>query len=171
MKYKIIKSWRKTISLKVKDWQVIVKAPYFVLQGTIDNFVNKNKKWIEKRIKIYKNRKTFWEKEIKSLKIKAKKYIPNRVEEIARDFWLRYNKIKITSAKTRWGSCTSKRNLNFTYRLILTPKDVIDYVIIHELAHLKHMNHSESFWKKVWEMMPNYKKYEKWLKIEWIKFN
>ncbi len=171
MKYKVVKSWRKTLSLWVRNWEIIVKAPYFILQKTIDDFVKKNEKWIEKRLDIHKNRKVLWDKEIKDLKKKAKEYIPSRVEKISKKFWLKYNKIRITSAKTRWGSCSSKKNLNFSYRLILTPKKVIDYVIIHELTHLKHMNHSKDFWLTVKFMMNDYKKYDKWLKVEWVKFN
>ena len=72
--------------------------------------------------------------------------------------------MKITSAKTRWGSCTSKRNLNFTYRLILAPQKVIDYVIVHELCHLRQMNHSKKFWDEVATIMPDYKVQEHWLK-------
>ncbi|WP_187648529.1 M48 metallopeptidase family protein [Nitrosophilus labii] len=64
----------------------------------------------------------------------------------------------------RWGSCSSKKNLNFSYRLIMAPKDVIDYVIIHELSHLTYMNHSKYFWTLVSKRCPNYIEYEKWLK-------
>lgn len=167
IKYKIIKSFRKSISLQIKSWEIIVKAPRFMLQKTIDTFVQKHKDWIVSRLKQEKNKIIYNPKQIEDLKIKARDYIPNRVRELAYKFWFSYNFIKITSAKTRWGSCTSKKNLNFSYRLILTPKDVIDYVIIHELSHLKHMNHSKRFWREVASMMPDYKKKELWLKKEW----
>ena len=98
------------------------------------------------------------------LKKRAKEYIPGRVQILASEHGLKYNKSRITSARSRWGSCSSKKNLNFSYRLMLTPGDVIDYVIIHELAHLKHMNHSKNFWNQVESMMSNYKEKEKWLK-------
>ncbi len=74
--------------------------------------------------------------------------------ELAEQYGFRYNSVKITSAKTRWGSCTSKQHLNFSYRLIMTPRDCIDYVIIHELCHLRQMNHSTKFWKEVAAIMP-----------------
>jgi len=104
--------------------------------------------------------------EILELKQKAKKYIPERVEYFAKKFDKKYNKIKITSAKTRWGSCTSQKNLNFSYRLIQADSKAIDYVIVHELAHLKYMNHSKQFWNHVEEMMSDYKQWDKWLKRE-----
>lgn len=97
-------------------------------------------------------------------KSEAKKYISKRVIELAKDYGLSFNKIKINSAKRRWASCSSKGNLNFSYRLIMAPKSVIDYVIIHELSHLTHMNHSKDFWALVQQRCPNYKAYEKWLK-------
>lgn len=94
----------------------------------------------------------------------ARFYIEEKVTEFSRKFEIEFHKLKITRAHTRWGSCTSQRNLNFSYRLIFTPKFVIDYVICHELAHLTHMNHSKQFWNLVEEYYPNYKEAEKWLK-------
>ena len=161
--YKIIKSFRNSMSLQIKNWQVIVRVPFFMHKKTVESFIDKHKSWIEK--------KTLWRRDslidltkIKYYKNEAKNYIPLRVQELASIHCLEYNNIRITSAKTRYWSCSSKKNLNFTYRLILMPKKVIDYIIIHELAHLKQMNHSKAFWDEVKIMMPDYKKYEKWLK-------
>jgi predicted metal-dependent hydrolase len=86
-------------------------------------------------------------------RLEAKKYIPNRVKEIAQKNKIKFNRVTITSAKTRWGSCTSTSNLNFSYRLIMAPLKTIDYVIVHELAHLKEMNHSKKFRNLVEKMM------------------
>lgn len=141
-------------------------------QFVIEKFVKKHSLWIEKKQKTYKEEKENnpehiqTESEMRDLKHQAKVYIPQRVEYLAKKFAKKYNKIKITSAKTRWGSCTSQKNLNFSYRLIGAEKEAIDYVIIHELAHLKYMNHSKIFWNHVWEMMPDYKKWDSWLKNE-----
>jgi len=77
---------------------------------------------------------------------------------------LRYNKIGITNAKRRWGSCSAKNNLNFSWRLIMAPLSVIDYIIIHELAHIKEKNHSKKFWHFVESILPNYKNQDRWLK-------
>jgi predicted metal-dependent hydrolase len=65
--------------------------------------------------------------------------------------------VKINSAKTRWGSCNRKGSVNFTYRLLFVPEELIDYVVVHELAHLKEMNHSDRFWSVVAQTMPDYK--------------
>lgn len=163
MNIKVIKSFRKTLALQVKNGEVIVKSPFFVTKKTINTFIDKHSGWINKRLEDEKN-SIIDHSKISDYKEKAKEYIPIRAEKIAEQFWLRYNTIKITSAKTRWGSCTSKKNLNFSYRLILCPKKVIDYVICHELAHLTHMNHSAKFWQEVGRLMPDYKKHKKWLK-------
>jgi predicted metal-dependent hydrolase len=87
-----------------------------------------------------------------------------RVELFAEKFGLRYSKVGISNARRRWGSCSPKGNLNFSWRLAMAPVVVIDYVVIHELAHLLVKNHSSHFWKKVEEMMPDYKVYRKWLR-------
>ena len=102
-----------------------------------------------------KHKKIVKEKLIEFYKIEAKKYISSRALEIAKKNKLKYTTLKITSARTRWGSCTNKRGVNFTYRLIMAPSRIIDYVIIHELAHLKEMNHSKKFWDTVDKMSKN----------------
>ena len=102
-------------------------------------------------------------------KKESKKYIIERLDEIAEKYNLQYNTLKITSAKGRWWSCTSKRNINFSYRLIMAPIKTINYVIVHELAHLKQMNHSKYFRTEVEMMMKwlyswDYKIHKNWLK-------
>ena len=90
--------------------------------------------------------------------------IKERIHEYQKHFKFKVNKISIRDQKTRWGSCSSARNLSFNYRLMMAPIEVIDYIVVHEMCHLEHMNHSKSFWKKVHEVMPDYKKHEKFLK-------
>lgn len=94
----------------------------------------------------------------------AKKYITKRADYIANIFKFQFLSISITSAHTRWGSCNYKNKLNFTYKLIMCPKEIIDYIIIHELCHTIEKNHSQRFWSKVRSILPNYKICEKWLK-------
>lgn len=77
---------------------------------------------------------------------------------------LKYNKIKLSDAQKRWGSCSAKGNLNFSWRLIMAPLRVIDYVVVHELAHLEEKNHSKRFWNKIKIMLPDYEQYKDWLK-------
>ena len=97
-------------------------------------------------------------------KNEARRRIPARVAEFAQRFGLAFRVIKIGSASKRWGSCSANGNLNFTWRLMMTPPSVIDYVVIHELAHLEHKNHSKAFWKSVKCMCPDYAVSRRWLR-------
>jgi hypothetical protein len=94
----------------------------------------------------------------------ARAVITERVKLYAARHGFTYRKIRITSARTRWGSCSSMGNLNFTWRLVMAPPEVIDYVVVHELAHLRVNNHTKEFWKQVERIMPDYKRRLKWLK-------
>ena len=96
-------------------------------------------------------------------KNKAAEKILERVQWYAQKSGLEYNKINITNAQKRWGS-SSKKNLNFSWRLIMAPLPVIDYVVVHELSHFQEKSHGKAFWNKVKIMMPNYEKYKNWLK-------
>jgi hypothetical protein len=89
-----------------------------------------------------------------------------RAAELARKNGFRYATIRITSAKTRWGSCGSSGSLNFPWRLVMAPLDVIDYVIVHELVHLRIRNHSKRYWEAVKRIMPDYK-----ARLDWLKQN
>ena len=82
----------------------------------------------------------------KTYRLEAKAYLPNRVEKLAKTFGLVYKKVKINNAKTRWGSCSSENNINLSLQLMRLPDYLIDYVILHELAHTKVKNHSTQFW-------------------------
>jgi predicted metal-dependent hydrolase len=86
------------------------------------------------------------------------------IDSYARDYQFSLNKVRITSARTRWGSCSGKNNLNFTYRLCMAPLSVVEYVVVHELAHLKQHNHSAAFWHIVAKMKPDYQADKGWLK-------
>lgn len=104
----------------------------------------------------------------------SKRYRP--FFELKLNYWnqffpVRYNAFRVKYNSSNWGSCSSKRNINLSIRLILCPEDVIDYVIVHELAHLIHQNHSIQFWKEVERVYPNYKESVKWLKTEGVKLD
>ena len=104
------------------------------------------------------------EKLISFVKRELKKFMTTRVAEIAYTGGFTYDKIRINSAHTCWGSCSGKNSLNFTFKLAFCPMEVIDYIIIHELCHTVHKNHSKSFWNLVSKICPNFMKHEKWLK-------
>ncbi len=182
----ITKSWRKSISMSFDKKGVLqVKAPKFMLSWQIESFIEKNEAWIEKHYNKIRERQEnkkyylFWKEQIdfeslkdlqKYYKSEAKKYIVPRCRELAEKYWFTHEWIRITSASTRWGSCSSKKTLNFSYRLIMAPSESIDYLIIHELCHLRQMNHGPRFWAEVAAIMPNYKIFEKHLKTDGWKY-
>ena len=97
-------------------------------------------------------------------KKQAREVLIPRVEFFARTYGFEMEKTRISSARTRWGSCSSKKTLSFTWRLVMAPLDMIDYVVVHELCHLNEMNHSKTFWAQVETILPDYKSRRKWLK-------
>jgi predicted metal-dependent hydrolase len=108
---------------------------------------------------------TRWYKE------RACEVISERVKQYSQQYNFTPKQVKISSAKTRWGSCSSNGTLNFTWRLVMAPLAVIDYVVVHELAHLRVKNHSSKFWKEVESVYPEYKKQRKWLRENGEKLN
>lgn len=94
----------------------------------------------------------------------ARRFLTGRVEYFAQEYGFTVKKIRISSARTRWGSCSSKGTLSFAWRLVLAPLEVIDYVVVHELCHMREMNHSRAFWALVASILPDYKKQRTWLK-------
>ena len=100
----------------------------------------------------------------KWFKTRALQVLGERVNLLASRHGFKYGKIHISSARTRWGSCSTRGTLSFTWRLVMAPPEVIDYVVIHELAHLKIKNHSPVFWAEVARLMPAYKHSRDWLK-------
>lgn len=169
----IIKSNRKTIAIEVRtDLRVIVRAPKRASNREIMKFVEQKQDWIAKHLaqmqirykEVWRRKEElFTDDDIRKMKDEAKKIIPDRVKYYADIMGVTFGKITIKNQKTRWGSCSSKGNLNFNCMLMLTPERVRDYVVIHELCHLRQMNHSKLFWAEVEKVMPDYKVYRQWL--------
>ena len=157
---------RKTLSLSVSDdLVVIVKAPRFVLKSTIDAFVRKNEKWIEEAIIRKREKCDFYsDADISKLYEKGKKYLDRRIPYFSDLTGFVPSHVGITKAKTRFGSCSGKNRLNFSVYLFAYPDNAVDYVILHELCHIKHKNHSKLFYSEIEKYMPEYKTYKALLK-------
>lgn len=174
MEVTVIRSNRKTLSIQVNpDLTVTVRAPQYASRKDINRILKEKENWIFKCVEQIKKEQNelqqigcLTEKEIHKLADKALKYIPERVKYYAEIIGVSYGKITIRHQKTRWGSCSSKGNLNFNCLLMLAPKEVIDYVVVHELCHRKEMNHSKAFWREVEHILPNYRESACWLKKE-----
>ena len=173
-KIAVIKSSRRTMSMEVRpDGSILVRAPFRASAEEIGNFVCSHKSWVEKqRIRIRKkadeirlaDQNPLSPEDIRLLADQALRELPPRIAAYAGQMGVTYGRVTIRNQKTRWGSCSSKGNLNFNCLLMLTPREVQDYVIVHELSHRKEMNHSPKFWAVVEEVLPDYKKRRNWLR-------
>ena len=168
MDYEIIYSDRRTLALTVRDGRVIVRSPRRLNKKLIDAFVQKHEKWIEKRLAISAAPPDpiaeYSKEEIENLSEKARKLLTDKTEHYSEIMGLKYGRITITGAKTRFGSCSSKGNISYSYRLLLYPDAAIDYVVVHELSHLLRMNHSREFYKIIERVLPDYRERIKLLK-------
>ena len=172
IRYTVIRSERKTVSLQIKpNGEITVRAPRDMSDREISDFVKRKSDWIKKSLANFENVKSNAEasepltfEQIKELGDKALRELPPRVAELAAKIGVSYSGITVRNQKTRWGSCSAKGNINLNCLIMLMPEDVRDYVMIHELCHLKEMNHSARFWSEVAAVMPDYKQKEKWLK-------
>lgn len=167
----LVRSDRKTMSVQIKpDGTVLVRAPRKLPDREIQRFLREKTDWIEKNLAKVENINRAGEQaplsmeEIRTLADRALREIPPRVREFAARMGVSYGRITIRNQRGRWGSCSGAGNLNFNCLLMLAPEEVLDYVIVHELAHRKEMNHSSAFWAQVEAVLPDYREREKWLK-------
>ncbi len=167
---KIIYSKRRTVSISVSDnGYVLVRAPKSLSESKVRQYMDKNKAWITKKLAENKTQQekmknfVYSKTEISKLKKEARQMLEKRVFEISKDMELDYRKFRLSGAGKRWGSCSNKKTISLNWRLIFAPKDIVDYVTIHELAHLRHMNHSKKYWTFVSKYDPDYKSHRKWL--------
>ena len=148
--------------------EIIVRAPIKMSDRAIAEFVSKYRGWIDKKLpeaeKRAKKSKAISEKE-DELRRAAREVIPPLVERYSKLMGLKPASIKITSAEKRFGSCSGKNSLCFSWRLMAYPTEAVEYVVVHELAHIKHHNHSSAFYSLIEKYMPDYKERQKLLKI------
>ena len=161
LEYRLIRSNRKTIQMQVsRDLEVIVRAPNRMSKARIDDFVAQHETWAKNALL----RMTAWleahpeptEGEKQALIQKAKAILPGKLEYYSRLMGVSYGTMRITGARTRYGSCNSQGNLCFSWRLMQYPDEVIDALVVHELAHRKQMNHQKGFYDEVLKILPDY---------------
>ena len=166
------RSGRITVGIEIRpDESILVRAPYSMSDKKIREFVGKHKIWIEKHLEKVKKANAAAEEsgkltaeELRALAEKAAEVIPQRVSYYAPRVGVSYGKITIRMQKTIWGSCTAKGNLSFNCLIMLAPPEVIDSVVVHELCHIKQMNHSPKFYDEVLRVFPKYYECRKWLR-------
>lgn len=182
--YQLIRSARKTVAIQItREGAIVVRAPRRCPQTFIDAFVMEKQAWIQRKQQERERKEAERQQEQGSgrrdgaafllprtpqeeavYRAQAAEVFERKAAYYAARMGVTYNRIAIRDQKTRWGSCSSKGNLNFNWRLVLAPVPVLDYVVIHELAHRREMNHSARFWDIVREMMPDYQTHRRWLR-------
>jgi predicted metal-dependent hydrolase len=151
----------KSIRLRIKDsGEILITAPYYVSKKYIDEFVLQKSDWIKEKLNIYvpkiKHDPKQEKKEYQKYKQQALELVISKIKKINSFYKFKFNKIFIKNQKTRWGSCSNKKNLNFNYKIVFLPDHLAEYLVVHELCHLKEMNHGKKFWRLVEQMVPNY---------------
>ena len=171
MQVEVIRSGRKTLCVEIRGGRLVLRAPFRATDGEINRFLEEKRHWIETHLarsqaseEAKRSIPPLTEAEIRLLAKQAAAVIPQRVAYYARLVGVTYGRISIRRQKSRWGSCSSKGNLNFNCLLMLAPPEVLDSVVVHELCHRKHMNHSPAFYAEVLRVFPDYRVYNRWLK-------
>ena len=167
LSYQIVRSDRKSIGIQIKpDGSVIVRCPKRMRLDEVRRFVDSKSDWIEKHLAgcISTHEIKLSDQEINQLREKTRQLITQRVQFYAPIIGVTYSQIAIRAQRTRWGSCSSKGNLNFNCLLALVPLEILDYVVVHELCHRIELNHSEQFWNEVEKILPDYMVRRNWLK-------
>lgn len=159
--FRLIRANRKTMSLKIEnDCVPVVRAPFLMPESKINGFVEKNSAWIEKQIEkkaLHNCFETVISENETVLRQRAAEILPVKVNAFSNAMSLFPTAVKITSAKSRFGSCNGKNSICFSWRLMAYPEAAIDYVVVHELAHIKYKDHSKRFYALIEKYMPDYK--------------
>lgn len=167
--YTLIRARRRTMSLQLdRDGRAVVRAPYGIKKEFIDRFVAEHEGWLARAREKQQNRRLAHpeptDEERKALLAQAREYLPMRVDYWSGIMGLAPAGIKITSARTRFGSCSGKNSICFSWRLMQYPPEAIDYVVVHELAHIRHHDHSPAFYALIERYMPDWRERMKLLK-------
>lgn len=165
IEYELKKSKRaKRLRLAIYcDGSFVVVAPKNLMIEKIEDYIFKKTEWILEKLKVMEKRKQNpvfskrSKKEFLKVKAKAQELAEKKVVKFNRIYGFKFNKIFIKNQKTIWGSCSKKGNLNYNYKVALLPEKLADYIIVHELCHLKEFNHSRKFWQLVEKAMPDYR--------------
>ena len=168
----LVRSSRKTLAVQIRaDGTVIARAPLRMPKDRILCFLSEKASWIrmqqgrmQEREKMRQQARIHLDAaQEKELRERAKSVLAQRTAYFARQIGVTYGRITVRDQKTRWGSCSQTGNLNFNFRLILAPLEVLDYVVVHELCHRRQMYHSAQFWQEVAQVLPDYRKRKAWL--------
>ena len=162
MEYKLLRSNRKTLAIEItREGEVLIRAPRHCPRSLIDELVERRSDWICKHLQLQQQRMDDHPEPDEQTRLalieEAKAYIPARVEYFGEIMGLSPTGITITGAKKRFGSCSAKNRLCFSWRLMQYPPEAVDYVVVHELAHIVHKNHGKDFYRLIATVLPDWK--------------
>lgn len=170
MEYRIVRSRRKTIGLRIDLDGLTVHAPMKTTKKDIERVIHEKEAWIKKHLdEIARVKAESAEEEpltmedIHALAQKAMEVLPGKVKRYADMLGVTYGRITIRNQRTKWGSCTDMGNLNFNCLLMMAPDDVVDSIVAHEVCHLAELNHSDRFYELLTKLKPDWQECEKWL--------
>ena len=164
--YRVVRSNRRSVSMEITPGlEVLVRAPQRMPQAMIEDFVERHRDWVETHLAKVRERASRLppeptEEEKQELIRQAKELLPERVAHYSAVMGLTPTGITVTGAQKRFGSCSGKNRLCFSWRLMRYPQEAIDYVVVHELAHIRHKNHSSAFYALIASVLPDYKERE-----------
>ena len=167
--YELIRSGRKTLAVEVtRDGRVVVRAPLRLSQKRIDAFLLEHEAWIKEHLDVQRKRRESHpeptSEQREELIRLATEILPVKVERYSQIMGLYPAGITITGAQKRFGSCSGKNRICFSWRLMMYPDEAVDYVVVHELAHIRHKDHSRAFYACVEEVLPDWRERRKLLK-------
>ena len=167
--FQIIRSSRKTLAVQVKaDGQVVIRVPLRTSWKEAERFLERESAWVERHVAValasYVEPRTYTDAQVREGKARAGELFARRTAHFSAGMGVDSGRISVRQQKTRWGSCSVRGNLNFNWKLALMPEEILDYVVVHELAHRVEMNHSPRFWAVVETVLPDWRERRRWLK-------
>jgi predicted metal-dependent hydrolase len=162
---KVVRAHTHYLRLKIEpNGKISATIPHYATLIALRRLLEQSRKNLRKNLARLPKLETYTPEQIKQIRAKAKAFLPTRVKFLAQQYGFKPAKVSCRNQKTRWGSCSPTGNISLNIALVLLPPPLIDYVILHELTHLKEMNHSPAFWQRLSETCPNYKKLRRDLK-------
>ncbi len=157
--FTIIRSSRRSMALEVtRNRQIIVRIPFFVTDAQAGDFVMSKQDWLQRHLQSpVPQRRDHTENEIAALKKSARETLPARVAHYADKMGVKPAAVGVTRARGRYGSCSVKKRINFSCFLMASPPEAVDYVVVHELCHLKYMNHGIAFYALLSRVLPDWR--------------
>ena len=146
---------------------LVASKPWYLSNRAVARFISDQAQWVIEKLELSAQTNNYQVERLEYLahKEQARELVLKKIEKFNSIYQFKFSRVSIRQPKTRWGSCSSRGNLNFNYKLVFLPEPMVDYIVVHELAHFKKANHSHEFWELVESVMPNYREKKNWLRV------